>query len=424
MQKVLFLFILVVFIIPAYSQEEERIKGWRSDLDLLTQKMEAEHYNLFHTISRKEWERSVSQLNQSIPQLSDLEITGEMMKLMAMIGDGHTVMYPPFQGKNAFMTLPVEFYIFEEGVYIRAADPAYSEYVGNKVLKVGEMDIKDVLLKLQEMISRDNDYQVKWISPIGLIFSDLYFMIGATNSRSEVTFLLEKQNGERTSVTVTAEPLSRDPMSRFAPGHWTDMADRSKNLWTRDPDNFYWYEYLAERNIVYCQFNQVRNKDGESIADFSRRLHNFVREKESDALILDIRLNNGGNSFLNRAFIHEIIKNEGINREGKLFTIIGRRTFSAAMNLSSDLEFHTETLFVGEPTGSRPNFIGEDNEFVLPYSGLAGSISTRYWQGGSTSDDKRDWIAPHIKALLTAEDYRNNVDPCLNAIYNYLDNKE
>jgi len=75
---------------------------------------------------------------------------------------------------------------------------------------------------------------------------------------------------------------------------------------------------------------------------------------------------------------------------------------------------------VGEPTGSSPNFYGEDNVFQLPNSGLTGSISSRYWQGGTTSDDPRKWIEPDLPAVLTATDYRNNVDPCLEAIFKYL----
>ena len=44
---------------------------------------------------------------------------------------------------------------------------------------------------------------------------------------------------------------------------------------------------------------------------------------------------------------------------GHLFVIIGRRTFSAAQNTVNMIEKNTNATFVGEPTGSRPNFVGE-----------------------------------------------------------------
>jgi hypothetical protein len=57
---------------------------------------------------------------------------------------------------------------------------------------------------------------------------------------------------------------------------------------------------------------------------------------------------------LNRPLIHRLIRCDTINQWGKLFVVIGRRTFSAAMNLAVDLERHTRALFVGEPTGGAP----------------------------------------------------------------------
>ena len=57
---------------------------------------------------------------------------------------------------------------------------------------------------------------------------------------------------------------------------------------------------------------------------------------------------------------------DAVDRDGHLFVLIGRRTFSAAMNCASLLELHSKATFVGEPTGSRPNFVGESTYFTLP----------------------------------------------------------
>ena len=90
------------------------------------------------------------------------------------------------------------------------------------------------------------------------------------------------------------------------------------------------------------------------------------------------------------------------------------------MLLSSMVEFHTEAIFVGEPTGSSPQFYGEDTHFRLPYSGLTGSISSRWFQNRFISDDERPWIGPDIVAELTLDDVRNGRDPALEAIRQYL----
>lgn len=81
-----------------------------------------------------------------------------------------------------------------------------------------------------------------------------------------------------------------------------------------------------------------------------------------------------------------------INQRGKLFVIVGRQTFSAAMNGAAEIERHTNAIFVGEPTGSSPNFVGETIGVNLTYSKMRGSISDLYWQS-SVAMDYRTWIS-------------------------------
>lgn len=400
---------------------EDRVLGWRMDLKYLTGLVETQHKQFNHTISIKQWEELKQRLYEEIPRMNDLQIIGSFMALMAKIGDGHTLLYPPFQGKNAFSALPLEFYMFNNELYVRGADMKYSSLVGTKVIKMGTMPVDKIIGSSSQYLGHDNTMQLKWIIPIALTFGEMHELIGTGNDSKSIDLTLRTNEGTSFNITVETAALARDPMSRFVPQHWQDMRGTGMNLWTKDPENYYWYEYLVDKKVVYCQFNQVRDKADQSLADFSEELFGFIDSHDVEALILDIRLNNGGNSFLNRSFIHEITRNEKINRHGKLFAIIGRRTFSAAMNFASDLENNTPTIFVGEPTGSKPNFYGEDNEFVLPYSALTGSISSRYWQGGQTSDDTRIWIAPHLAADLSADQYRNNNDPALKAIFDYLE---
>jgi len=55
--------------------------------------------------------------------------------------------------------------------------------------------------------------------------------------------------------------------------------------------------------------------------------------------------------------LHALLRADKVNRTGRLFVLIGRETFSAAMGLSIELERQTKAIFVGEPTGSSLNAI-------------------------------------------------------------------
>jgi len=79
--------------------------------------------------------------------------------------------------------------------------------------------------------------------------------------------------------------------------------------------------------------------------------------------------------------------------------IIGRETFSAAMNLATDLKRETRALFVGELTGSSPNHFGENGPISLPHTGLH-ATAAMYWYQHSDPRDHRPWIEPDLPAPL------------------------
>ena len=73
---------------------------------------------------------------------------------------------------------------------------------------------------------------------------------------------------------------------------------------------------------------------------------------------------------------------------------------------------------MGEPTGSSPNFVGEEEFFTLPYSKLQANVSELFWQI-SWPRDRRTWIAPLLYSPPRFAAYQTNRDPALEAILDY-----
>jgi tetratricopeptide (TPR) repeat protein len=250
-------------------------------------------------------------------------------------------------------------------------------------------------------------------------------VIGKTE---EARFVFER-GGQQTTVTPKqmVRPNWEGSGSNFfkLPG-WVDARDAATQptpLWLKDPENLYWFEYMEDSRTVYVQYNGVANKEnGESIADFSKRLFAFVEGHPVDRLILDLRNNGGGNNFLNKPLLLGLIKSK-VDERGTFFTIIGRRTFSAAQNFVNELEKYTNTIFVGEPTAENVNFYGDTTRIELPNSKLVVHASTLWWQNMDPRD-KRQWTGPQVAAELTSEDYRTNNDPAMKAIFGYRARRE
>jgi hypothetical protein len=198
------------------------------------------------------------------------------------------------------------------------------------------------------------------------------------------------------------------------------MAGAEPPLWLAHADAPFVLQALDGGATVYAQINEIADGPDQSFAQFAAAMGARIAEPRVRRLVIDLRHNNGGDGGLNWLLVREIVRAARLDRDGGLFVVVGPRTFSAAMNLASMLETHASVIFVGEPTGSRPNFYGEDTSFTLPHSRLTGSISSAWFQGGETSDDLRPFIAPDLPAPLTPEALRAGLDPALEAIAAYV----
>ena len=400
-----------------------RVQGWRYDLQLLAREVKRMAHSSFRGAKEAAFDAAAKKLHDAIPRLTDAQIIVGLMKLMGEVGDGHSGIF--FSGERAELqqTLPVLFYLFEEGLFIIAADPKHKDLLGAQVLRFGGHTVTEVVQTIDPLISRDaSPMWIKTATPYRMRHLPLLHALGLIPDAQKVSLVIRSIDGTERTVTLTTDTSQPNIWNiKPNPPTWVNLPQTLAApvpLYLKNPATRFWFEYLPDSKTVYFQFNSVRNEQKESLAAFSERLFKFINENEVEKLVIDLRWNNGGNTALLPPFIHGLIKNEQVNRRGRLFVIIGRRVFSAAQNAATFFERHTNAIFVGEPTGSSPNFVGEEDPFTLPYSKLEASVSNLEWQS-SYPHDKRIWIAPQIYVPPTFAAYRANRDLALEAILNY-----
>jgi tetratricopeptide (TPR) repeat protein len=369
-------------------------------------------------MTREQFEAAVSSLDARIPTLSRDQIVVEITRIVAMIGDGHT--YVELQpAPTSVRHYPVKFYWFPDGIYVLQADKRYSTAVGGRVVKLGRVSAQEAYEQVSKIAPHDNQSQVKWMTPFYMSLAEILDGLRLVDDMEAVPLTVEK-NGVQTTVTLRPETGFAESESFTLPAGWVDARDPAAPtpFWLKQPDNNYWFEFLAASRTLYVQFNAVAQKHDETIEAFFKRVMAFADSHPVDRFVLDERLNGGGNNYLLRPIIHGFIRSDTVNQPGKLFTIIGRQTFSAAMNCVDRMKLNTNTLFVGEPTASSPNQYGDNAPVVLPNSQLTVRLSTLWWQDMDPRD-KRVWQAPDLSTELTFADYRAGRDPAMEAILNY-----
>jgi tetratricopeptide (TPR) repeat protein len=402
----------------ADSNGISRGKGWQNDLALLKKELERKSYPQYVNMSHKELEEAVENLNKNLSNLSDLQATVEVMKLMAKMGVGHTEALPPRTLEFA-QTLPMKFLLFKEGLFVVAADPKYGDLLGAQVLNFGDADVDHAMEAVAPVVFRDNDVWLKSMVPNLLRYTALLKVLNLISDPLHVPLTIRDLQGHTRIVTITADPSQPDIWNSYPyPSTWVGFAPgvaESEPLYLKNEKSFYWYQYLPETRTVYFQFNRVLPDAEEPFDQFVTRLFSFIEQHDVDRLIIDLRWNNGGNTYLLPHLINALVANKKVNREGRLFVIIGRRTFSAAENAAAYIQRQTDAIFVGEPTGGKPNSLGDETYFTLPYSKLQTSVADVYWES-SWPQDFRKWIAPQIFVEPTFEAYRSGQDAAMDAI--------
>jgi C-terminal processing protease CtpA/Prc len=175
---------------------------------------------------------------------------------------------------------------------------------------------------------------------------------------------------------------------------------------------------MAAERVLYVGFNNVLDAKDETLQSFGRRLAHVLTERRPEGIVIDLRRNNGGDTYLYQALLRTLVAWDAAG-QGRIYAIIGRNTYSAAENFIVDLDRLTDVVFVGEPSGAKPSTHGNESPITLPWSGLQGAVSAVYWQIGDARD-KRLWIAPQLFVPPTAQDWLDNRDAPLSAILRHL----
>ena len=410
---------------PSFSQVAPRYtltpEQWREDLRTMMAELPRRHRNLYHTTSAETFDSAAKALHERIPTLARHEIILEMARIVALAGDGHTNISPTRDPAIGFRTLPVALYLFRDGLYVRAAHRIHSDLAGGRVLRIGDASVDEAYARVRPYVGHDNEMGVRFFAPHLLAIPEVLHAAGLAPSPDSVLFEVEVGGATRSVWLrpvgpVELMPADADVTWRRKAG-WVDARDRAsaaEPLWiSRDPEKVpWWYTVMPGSRTVYAQINQVRNGPTETFADFTNRLLTAIDSLHADRLILDLRLNRGGNGVLLRPLVNGILKRPNVNERGRLLVLTGRGTWSAAQFLIDDLQQHADVTFIGEPSASKGNHYGDSRRITLPNSGITVRAATIYWQAWLPSDE-RDWIAPDVAAGLAFSDYARNEDPVL-----------
>jgi peptidase S41-like protein len=393
---------------PQISREEK----WRADLQYLFVELPKRHKNLFFKITRQKFDLEMAGIIESVPKLSDPEIVFALRRLTAMIGDPHTRI-----SFHVYKSYPITLYQFSDGVFVTAAAPEYKSLLGAKLVRIGETDIESAKEAVRPLITFENEWRFKDQFPNYITDPDNLYLLKILPSVGEGDFTFSDRDGNR--FTVKLRPVLTNVGIKFISPF--DAPARTP-LYMRNPERNYWSEYLPDSKTLYLHYRRCAEMPSQPFNRFAADLLKFMDQNPVERLVIDLRLNGGGDSAIFDPLIKVLSRRRHVHRQrgqqkgqqrgqqGNLFVLIGRRTFSSALLNAVELKEETKPILIGEPAGQRPNFYGEVEIMTLPYSRLRVHYSTRFFK---TMDGDPPALAPDIEVEPSSSDYMSGRDPVL-----------
>jgi len=414
----------------ASGQQSERTLSdveWRADIETMVAAYADRHPAPYAKVPRQTFEARRDALLDALPGLGDREIILEMAAIVALARDGHTRLSiprefpelgivqghtgtpPPAHGALRFRALPVVLELFSDGLFVVDAAKPNGELSGLRVVSINGHGVDAAIDAVRPALFAENESAVRFLAPDRLALLDVLAHYGIADDAGRVPFEFEDAAGRRRQVVLgpvdadsgmaSATPAAGLPLSRQRP---------AENRW---------HAAVPGTAAYYVQIDMTEEFPDVPVIEFMRDALDAARRGGSERLIVDLRDNRGGWGAHNTAIVNSLVRSE-FNEYGRLYVLIGRRTFSSAQMLVNALQQYSSVLFVGEMTGSAPDHYGDAAKVVLVNSGLTLRVSTRHWSSW-LAGEFRDGTGPHVAAAASGSDYFAGRDPVLDAALAY-----
>jgi hypothetical protein len=364
----------------------------------LAGEMERLHPDLFATTSRARFRAEATALARRAPSLSRAQLVVGLMRLVALAGprNGHTAVYP-YDGAHAqpLDVYPLRLYWFPTGLHVVAA-PGHGSLVGARLTSIDGVPIERVVEAIRPLVARDNESGFLDFSPEYVVTEQVLVGLGLTDG-GPLSFAFA--DGRTVLLDSVASPSFRSTGSISTP----IRRPGTQPLWLRFTDRGQWLTPIDHGRAIYLGY---RMTTGETWT-VSRRLLRLARNPRVKRVIVDVRLNHGGDNTTYGALLDAM---GTLSKTRLVVLLVGRATFSAAANFAADVDALPRVRTVGEPSGGSPSTWGDSSVVEIPSAGVVARVATRwhlYGRPGALA------VRPDVIVPLAIGDFLAGRDPVL-----------
>ncbi len=394
----------------------------------------------FTVQSRARAEQLLTEYRKRSGSLSDAQFDLGVAQMVALADNGHSRVHPgPLSRRHN--RLPCRFYHFDDGYRIIRARPACAELLGAKVLRLDGRPIEEIADGMFHYFGGPRNHYVQFAAEFFLESPELLNAAGLAEDANRLVLHVLLLDGAERDVTVNAEAadanaphvysdeyLSPNPIEK-EPKDWKPLLASDAKLplflqnYSTEP---FQAEYWPHERIYYAQFRSNEDELGHPIGEFVTRVKREVATDRPRTIVLDLRLDQGGNFTTTASLMKNLTKlSESIEH---VYVLTSAWTFSAGNVSVALVKEHsaTKVTLIGAAVGDRVRLWAEGGSLTLPNSGLAIGFATGLHDYSKSCFGERGcfWImyfypmqvqsfAPDIPVPYNFDDYVGLRDPVL-----------
>ena len=300
------------------------------------EKFVLDNHILFDSISRQDFSKECKKAIQKKKAHTIIDKQMECKKLLSSLRQGHFGIITDYYTT----ILPIRFMKFKDGYYIYYSDDN-RDIVAAKILDINGVPIKSVIEKVSKYFYGENKIFTETNSIRGIMYYDYLKKENIVNGE-KVRFKLEN-NGKIYYKEITPIKTGKWKFKKIRSDFNEIYKDKGfentykvkqlSNISINPLDKIHIREklfYLQNKNDnLIIHFNSCTENDQYSINKFEKELNDNLKTYRPSKIIIDVRFNTGGHSYVYSPILKEIILYKLQYPETKIKLLIGNLTYSA-----------------------------------------------------------------------------------------------
>ncbi len=369
------------------------------DLDFFYASLEKSHKDLYAQVSKETLTAEKERIAKEIPNMTDADYYFSLKQLVALVGDAHTTVRYSDSIYKHLMALPFAIEKYGDDWYIMMLDELNAQYLGAKLKAINDVPIADIFEKSKAVMSFENNTWALSQFSNTIAFKEALEYLGVVERDAKIMLTIEKEEG--LAVAIEMIPLTETTLMNTE----LDILEGESVAKTLPEGN---YRALSlDDDHLLVQYNVCQESPDLPMATFTDTIKKELSEKSYKAIVLDLRYNSGGNSEVISPLL-TMIKTLKKDKDLKVYTLIGKNTFSSAIINAIQSKDELDSTLIGSATGGNVNGYGEVKTFELANHPFLVTYSTQYFQ--LIEGYSKDSLYPDVEVIQTLEDYMDGKD--------------